>query len=96
MIRVSVLYPRGGKFDFDYYATRHMQLVHQLLDPFGLVRSEVDKGVGDSPFMAVGHLMFRSAGEMERGLAEHDPKLAADMVHFTDVQPQFQVSEILP
>lgn len=46
--------------------------------------------------MAVGHLMLRSAEVMQRGFAEHDPEPAADMVHFTDALPQFQVREILP
>jgi len=95
MIRVSVLYPKGGKFNFDYYVKNHMQLVHKLLDPFGLVKSEVDQGVGDSPFIAAGHLVFKSAEEMQKGLQAHDPALAADMVNYTDVKPQFQVSEII-
>lgn len=46
--------------------------------------------------MDVGHLMLRSAEVMQRGFAEHDPEPAADMVHFTDALPPFQVSEILP
>jgi uncharacterized protein (TIGR02118 family) len=95
MIRVSVLYPKGGKFDFDYYVNKHMQLVHKLLDPFGLVSTEVNKGVGDSPFMAAGHLVFKNIDDMQKALQAHDPELAADLVNFTDVQPQFQISEIL-
>ena len=95
MIRVSVMYPRGKKFNFDYYADKHMKLVHKLLDSFGLVKSEVDKGIGDSPFMAIGHLLFRSPEEMQKGLQAHDPELAADLVNFTDAQPQFQISEIV-
>ena len=95
MIRVSVMYPKGGKFDYDYYVTKHMQLVHKLLDPFGLVKTEVNKGVGDSPFMAVGHLVFNTMEDMQKGLQAHDPKLAADLINFSDVQPQFQVSEII-
>ena len=95
MIRVSVMYPKGGKFDFDYYANQHMKLVHNLLDPFGLVKSEVDKGIGDSPFTAIGHLVFKTAEDMQKGLEAHDPELAADLVNFSDIQPQFQVSEIL-
>ncbi len=95
MIRVSVLYARPGKFDFDYYAKEHMQLVHKLLDPFGLVKSEVDKGMESAPYIAVGHLIFNSLEDMESGLQAHDPKLAADLGNFTDIQPQFQVSEIL-
>ena len=95
MIRVSVLYPRPGKFDFDYYAKEHMKLVHKLMGPFGLVKSEVDKGAESSPFLAVGHLIFNTIEDMQRGLQAHDPDLQADLVNFTDIQPQFQVSEII-
>ena len=44
-----------------------MKLVHKLLDTFGLVKSEVDKGIGDSPFMAIGHLIFNTIEEMQKG-----------------------------
>lgn len=95
MIRVSVLYPRPGKFNFDYYAKEHMQLVHKLLGPFGLVKSEVNKGLESAPYLAVGHLIFNTIEDMQRGLQAHDPDLMADLVNFTDIQPQFQMSEIL-
>ena len=87
--------PKGGKFDFGYYAKTHMRLVHKLLDPFGLVKIEINKGVGDSPYMAIGHLVFNTMEEMQKGLQAHDPELAADIVNFTDVKPQFQISEII-
>jgi len=32
---------------------------------------------------------------MQKGLEAHDPELRADLVHFTDVTPEFQVSEII-
>lgn len=101
MIRVSVFYPNGGKFDMDYYLTKHMGLAHKLLDSMGLVRTEVDKGIGavppgePAPFMAVGHLVFDSIENMQKGLQEHDPALAADVPNFTDVKPQIQISEIM-
>ncbi|MBN1566468.1 MAG: EthD family reductase [Acidobacteria bacterium] len=95
MVRVSVMYPRGGKFDFDYYSKKHMSLVHKLLDSFGLIKSEVNRGVGDSPFIAIGHLVFDSMENMQKGLQAHDPELAADLVNFSDIKPQFQISEIL-
>ncbi len=95
MIRVSVLYPQGGKFDFDYYANQHMALVHKLLDSYGLVKTEVDRSVGTAPFLAIGHLIFNTIEDMQKGLQAHDPELAADLVNFTDIQPQFQVSEII-
>lgn len=95
MIRISVMYAQGGKFDFDYYVKTHMALVHKLLDSYGLVKSEVDKGIGDSPYIAIGHLIFKNAEDMNKGLQAHDPKLAADLVNFSDIKPQFQVSEII-
>ncbi len=95
MIKVSVMYPKPGKFDFDYYAKTHMQLAHKLLDPFGLVTSEVNKGIGDSPYIAIGHLVFHSLEKMQEGLQAHDPELAADLVNFTDIKPHFQISEII-
>jgi uncharacterized protein (TIGR02118 family) len=95
MIRVSVLYPRGGKFNFDYYVNKHMKLVHKLFDSFGLVQTEVDKGVGSVPYVAIGHLVFKTIEDMQKGLQAHDPELAADLVNFSDVKPEFQISEIL-
>jgi uncharacterized protein (TIGR02118 family) len=96
MIRVSVLYPNnGGKFNFDYYVTKHMDLVHKYLDPMGLVKTEVNKGVGDALYIAAGHLIFNSIEDMQKGLAAHDAKFSADLVNFTDIKPQFQVSEII-
>jgi uncharacterized protein (TIGR02118 family) len=96
MIRVSVLYPNnGGKFDFDYYATKHMSLVHKLLDPMGLVKTEVNKGIGQALYIAVGHLIFNSLEDMQKALDAHDSKFVADLVNFTDIKPEFQVSEII-
>ena len=102
MIRVSVLYPnKKGKFDLDYYLNRHIPLVHRLLDPYGLIRTEVDKGLGSAepgapaPYVAVAHLIFASLEQMQQGLAAHDPDLAADMPNYTDIGPEFQISEIV-
>jgi len=32
---------------------------------------------------------------MQKGLEAHDPTLAADLVNFSDIKPEFQVSEII-
>jgi uncharacterized protein (TIGR02118 family) len=102
MIRISVLYPNAdGRFDFEYYTKKHIPLMHTLLDPFGLVKTEVDKGIGTAkpgapaPFIAVGHMVFNNIENMKKGLQAHDPQLAADMVNFTDIKPQFQISEVI-
>ena len=44
MIRISVMYPKPAKFDFDYYKNKHIKMVHKLLDSYGLVKSEVNTG----------------------------------------------------
>jgi len=89
------MYPKPGKFDFDYYANNHMAMVHRLIDSYGLVESEVNKGVGDSPYVAVGHLLFKNMDDMRNALAAHDKDFAADLPNFSDIKPMFQISEIV-
>lgn len=101
MIRISVLYPNNGEFDMAYYLSKHMALVHKLMDSMGLVRTEVDQGIGTAepnapaPYIAIGHLVFDSLENMQKALQEHDPTLAADVPNFTNIQPIFQISTIL-
>lgn len=101
MIRVSVLYPNTGEFDMAYYLSKHMALVHKLLDSMGLVRTEVDQGIGTAepnapaPYIAIGHMVFDSIENMQKALQKHDPDLAADVPNFTDIQPIFQISKML-
>ena len=46
MFRVSIMYPhqKDTRFDLNYYRTKHMELVKNLLTPFGLIKAEVDRG----------------------------------------------------
>lgn len=102
MIKVSVMYPsQKESFNFDYYIEKHIPLVHKLLTPYGLVKTEVDKGIASAgpgtspPFIAVAHLIFKSIEKMNEGLQAHDPTLALDLPNFTKIKPQFQISEIV-
>ncbi len=102
MFRVSVMYPNreGVKFDIDYYRTKHMELVKNLLKPFGLIKTEVDRGVSgggnlSAPFICVGHLYFDSEDGYDRGVAEKGPIIRGDIPHFTNATPIRQISEIL-
>ncbi|MDM8001105.1 MAG: EthD family reductase [Dehalococcoidia bacterium] len=98
MIRVSVMYPneKGKRFDLDYFTKKHMALVHKLLDPAGLVKSEVDKAADpNAPFVAVAHLYFKSLEESQVGFATHAAEFMADMPNYTDLVPQVQFSEIV-
>jgi len=68
MIRVSLLYPNhpGSTFDQNYFADRHIPMTKQRLEPLGLVRLEIDRGISAAdpnsaaPFVAVAHLTSRS------------------------------------
>src|SRR4030043_2476801 len=102
MFRVSVMYPNqeGGRFDIDYYRTKHMELVKKLLEPFGLIKTEVDMGIsgggGQSPpYICVGQLYFESKEGYDRGVAEVGLTIGGGITHFTNVTPLPQTTEIL-
>jgi uncharacterized protein (TIGR02118 family) len=102
MFKVSVMYPNGAgaKFDHQYYRTTHMDLVHRHLSPFGLVRTEVEKGISGgadapAPYIAIGSLYFDSPDGYSRGIAAVGSILRGDIPNFTNVTPIRQVSEVL-
>ena len=99
---VSVLYPNGSDthFDHSYYLSAHMPLVMERLHSFGLLRYEVDRGLGggapDSPaaFAAVGRLYFQTIDEFQTGMTAHGAEILGDIPNYTNIQPQIQVSEL--
>ena len=103
MIRVTVLYPHKpeGKFDHAYYANQHMKMVNEKLGPMGLVKSEIDKGVGGAsagsppPYVALGHLVFNSIEDFQKAFAAHGEEIMSDAPNYTDIEPQIQISEIV-
>ena len=103
MIKVSVLYPNeeGKKFDMDYYSGKHIPLAHSLLDSAGLVRTEVERGISSAdpsapaPFVAIGVLYFNTVEDVHEGFKTHGRELMGDMSNYTDISPQFQISEIV-
>ena len=103
MICVSVLYPSGpGKhFDHEYYERKHRPLVLDRLSSHGITRYEIQQGLsglgpGSEPmFACVGNLYFNAVSEFQQGMAAHGAELQADIPNFTDIQPQFQISEVV-
>ncbi len=103
MIKVTVLYSNeeGKKFDFDYWAGPHMEIVHRCLDSMGLNRSELEKGVSaadpnaPAPFVAMANLYFNTADEVHEGFKTHGREIVGDIKNYTDITPQFQISEVL-
>jgi uncharacterized protein (TIGR02118 family) len=103
MVRLSVLYPAtpGSRFDWDYYVSRHVELVHRLLDPLGLIRLEIDRGIAGfppgspAPYQAIGHLFFPTIEALQAALGATVFDLIADQQQYTDVQVQVQISEVV-
>jgi uncharacterized protein (TIGR02118 family) len=103
MIRLSVLYPAtpGSRFDWDYYLTKHMPLVRQLLSPLGMVSEQVDRGLGGlmpgsaAPYHAVAHFVFNTVQDLQTAMGAAALQLMADVPNYTDVQVVGQISEIL-
>lgn len=102
MFKVSVMYPNreGARFDLDYYRTTHMALVAKHLKPFGLIKTEVLRGIsggggGPAPYVCIGSLYFETADGYEKGIAASGGALRGDIPHFTDLAPIRQISEVL-
>jgi uncharacterized protein (TIGR02118 family) len=101
VICVSVFYPNGpGKqFDHVYYEQTHRPLVMHRLAAHGITRYEIDQGLsglgpGSEPMYAcVGRLYFSTVAEFQQGMTSHGAELQADIPNFTNIQPQFQISE---
>jgi uncharacterized protein (TIGR02118 family) len=102
MIRVLVLYPqaKGTRFDHDYYEQKHMPFVREKLEPLGMIRAEVDRGVAGgpgqpAPFFAAAHLIFETPEKFQQAFASAGAELMADIPNYTDVEPQIQISEMV-
>ncbi len=103
MVRMSVMYPTtpGKKFDFDYYANKHMVLVRTRWESMGLAKIEIDRGLAGgapgapAPYVCVGHVYFNAIADLQKATAAHGKELFADVPNFTDITPQVQISEII-
>ena len=103
MIRVTVSYPndQGAKFDWDYFNNTHGPLVHEHLDPLGLVKMETDKGISSSdptsspPYVAVVHLHFNTIDDVHEAFKAAGRPVMGDIPNYTDIQPTVQISEIV-
>ncbi len=77
-----------------------MDLVQANLSSFGLIKTEVDKGISGggeqpAPYICVGNLYFESKEGFDKGMADVGAILRADIPKFTNVTPIRQISEIL-
>ena len=102
MIKVSVMYPHaaGKKFDMDYYCSKHIALVGNLLGD-AVKGATVEKGLGgaapNSPasYEAMGNLYFDSMESYQNSFCPNAAEIMGDLPNFTNIEPVVQVSEVL-
>jgi len=103
MIRLTVSYPSapGARFDFDYYTTKHLELVRDRMRESSLESVAVEKGVSGgapdsaAPFVCVATMTFRDAARFQAAWAKAVPDLLADVPNYTDTSPVVQIGEIV-
>ena len=104
MIKISILYPNltGGRFDFDYYLSKHMPRSIELLSAHPGFRSvTVERGIGgtepDSPpgYVAACFYTFDVLESFLSAFMPHAAELQGDMARYTDIPPEIQFNEIL-
>ena len=103
MIRVLVLYPQeeGGTFDHTYLMEKHLPMVKERLEPRGLLRIEVDKGISatdpNAPpsFSVINSLMFNSIEEVHQAFIAEGRAVMGDIPNFTNIKPTIQINEVV-
>jgi uncharacterized protein (TIGR02118 family) len=96
----SVTYPVDtGRFDLEYFATRHAPMFAELLGE-NCLRWEVHRpvaapGAPPPPFLAAAYFWVSSGADFGRVLAEQGTAIYADIGQFSDAQPIRGWSEVL-
>jgi uncharacterized protein (TIGR02118 family) len=101
MICVSVMYAHapGKRFDHVYYEQKHRPLVMDRCAAHGITRYEILQGLsglapGSEPmFACIGNLYFESVSDFQQAMMAHGAEFQGDIPNFTDIQPQFLISE---
>jgi uncharacterized protein (TIGR02118 family) len=100
MIKLSVYYPNtvGERFDFDYYTSSHIPLCKARLNPS---RTEVSKGISDANpndppmYVATVDFYFDTVDAVHEGFKTHGREVMGDLPNYTDIKPQFIISEVI-
>jgi uncharacterized protein (TIGR02118 family) len=104
MIKINVLYPnrKEARFDLAYYVDKHMPLSIKLLSAHAGYRGySVERGISglvpgeDARYAVICYFLFDSIEDFNAALAPHAEVLQGDIPNFTDIQPLFQVSEVV-
>ena len=96
------MYPSGpGKhFDQAYYEQTHRPLVLDRLAG-KITGYDIDQGIsglapGSEPmFACIGRLYFHSVSDFQQAMTDHGAELQADIPNFTNITPEFQISQVV-
>ena len=104
MIKISILYPNiaGGRFDFDYYLSKHMPRSIELLSAHSGFRGvSVERGLGGtepgSPpkYIAACFYTFDALESFMAAFMPHAGELQGDMPRYTNIPAEIQFNEIV-
>ncbi|OTB00259.1 hypothetical protein M426DRAFT_324410 [Hypoxylon sp. CI-4A] len=86
---VSVAYPKGGKFDMEYYVKKHMPFVQLKWSPFGLKAWRVAHYTNpESPYIAQAWLEFVDEPSWAKASVSNEAKeIFSDIPSYTDATP---------
>lgn len=94
---LNVIYPShdGARFDTNYYRTRHIPMVMQVMRAASVMLVEgVPNGSTPPPCVMICHFEFASTDALKAALANPDmAKVRADVANFTDIKPMVMVGK---
>lgn len=99
-VTLQVIYPatEGTTFDYDYYATTHMELVGKHIGD-KIESTVVTKGLSGGPdtppgFHAVATIVFKDQDTLGAAMQNAGP-LMEDIPNFTNTQPNVLIGEVI-
>ena len=103
MIKMIAFYHNkpGARFNHEYYAGKHADMVHRLLKPMGLIKFEVSQGTSGldrnspPPYLTVASVTFETEKALRTAFDKHKDELLADVPNFTNLQPELQICRVL-
>ena len=102
MIRVTISYPAqdGARFDFDYYQSKHADLVKAQLEAHGMHGLEINKPLADGagkapPVVALASMLFNDMASFKAAMAAGGKALAIDTPNYTDIKPIVLISQVV-
>jgi len=91
MLRLSVNYPPAPGSRFRNLGP-HLEMSHRLLNPLGLVRTEIDR---EHCRFSCGHTGTRTMEELASALNATASELIVDELNYTDIRSVAQISEVV-